>query len=363
MRVGQVALLSTACLVACGSEAISATPQRGLAAAGPALAGSAVVWGEERGDGSLAVVRRAAGGRARVVHRIAAPKGKHRRRAFGGVPGGLSASSTWIAYAQDDATVEVDGDSVSSEVDVRAYGSRNGGPFRDLLPGCGGAAYISTASEGDAVAIGQSSGECGGRDAGRVWLIEGQSPPRLLYESADPYLSIRQVQLAGPWLAWSEGGTGAGDTKITVVDRASGAVAAHYEPTDFAGGRTFRAFDIDAAGNVAALSGPQPRCYYVCVTVRNVKGGARRTITRRAIDRTVAIAGGRIAYASQRHGLARRIVVTRLDGTVVRRLGRFGRSRQPIHDLALTPRRVAWAVVQDGEVDATSVRVALTRRR
>jgi hypothetical protein len=66
--------------------------------------------------------------------------------------------------------------------------------------------------------------------------------------------------------------------------------------------------------------------------------------------RSVAIAGGRLAYVSRRGERARRIVVTGLDGTVVRRLGRFGRNRRPIHDLALTRGRIAWAVLRgDGD--------------
>lgn len=110
---------------------------------------------------------------ARAVHRIPAPTGRDRERSFLGVPGALSASSRWIAYGLDDARVTVDGDQVSHELHSRAFGARGGGVFRDLLPGCADAAYIATASEGDAVAIGQDGGSCEGEDATRVWLIDG----------------------------------------------------------------------------------------------------------------------------------------------------------------------------------------------
>jgi hypothetical protein len=345
------ALLTVAGRPGEAARAAQRPPIQHLAFAGPALAGGAVLWGEEYRDGSLAVIRERAGGRAAVVHRIAAPTGNNRERGFLGVPGALSASSTWTAYGLDDAIVTSHGDSVSSEANARGFAARGGAAFRDLLPACGGAGYIATASEGDALAIGQAGADCGGRSATRVWLFEGDAAPRLIYQSAETYVGLRQVQLAGPWVAWSEGGSGGGDTQITIADRASGAVVARLRPRDFAGGRSFSAFDIDADGTVVALSGPQPRCYYVCVSRLNLRDRRSHTITRRAMDGSVAISGGRIAYVSRRGLFPRRLIVARRDGRVLRRLGRFGRSRRPIGDLALTRRRVAWAVVRgDGDV-------------
>ena len=66
-------------------------------------------------------------------------------RSFLGMPGALSASSSWVAYGLDDAKVEADGDSVSTEANARAFSARAGGRFRDLLPGCSGSAYIAAA--------------------------------------------------------------------------------------------------------------------------------------------------------------------------------------------------------------------------
>ena len=135
-----------------------------------------------------------------------------------------------------------------------------------------------------------------------------------------------------------------------MAEKASGTVVARYTTKDFAGGHGFSAFDLDEDGNVVALSGRQPRCYYVCVTVRNIHGSSKRTLTRRAMDGSVAIAGGRIAYVGQRKLRATRIVLTRLNGRVVRRLGRFGRERQPLRELALREDRIAWAVLRsDGD--------------
>ena len=323
-----------------------------LVFAGPALAGGSIVWGERYRDGSLAVIRQPLGGRPRVLHVISAPTGEDRERHFLGLPGALSASSVWIAYGLDDATVTSHGDSVSSEAAARAFASRHGAPFRDALANCSAGAYIATASAGEAVAIGQSSADCDGQSGTRVWLVEGRAPaPRLIYASPDPHLGLRQVQLAGRWVAWSEGGTGAGDTRITVADRRTGEVAARLRPEDFAGGHAFSAFDIDADGTLVALSGRQPRCYYVCVSWRRLNGRRSHTISRRALDQRVAIAAGRIAYVTQRRLHAHRLILARLDGRVLRRFGRFGRSRRPVGDIALTPHRIAWAVLHsDGEL-------------
>jgi hypothetical protein len=345
-------------MAGCGAEAESTSqdqPASGakvqnLAAAGPALADRSIFWGEEYRDGSLAVVQKPLGGSPAVIHRIPAPEQRDHDRSFLGVPGALSASAHWVAYGMDDAKVTGDGDSISSEANSRAFGSFDGGPFRDLLPDCDGAAYISTASDGPDVAIGQPGARCGGKEATRVWLIEGAASPRVIYESTEEYVGMRQVQLAGPWVAWSEGGSGGGDEIITVADKATGTTVARYTTKDFAGGHGFSAFDLDEKGNVVALSGPQPRCYYVCVTVRNIRGSSKRTISRRAIDGSVAIAGGRIAYVGQRRLRPTRIVVTNLRGRVIRRLDRFSRSRRPMHDLALTADRIVWAVLKsDGD--------------
>lgn len=322
-----------------------------LAFAGPAFAGRALVWGEEYRDGSLAVIRQRPGRRAQVVHRIATPSGRDRERSFLGLPGALSASSKWIVYGLDNAKVTVDGDLVVHEPHSRAFGTYGGGPFRELLPGCGDAAYVATATEADAVAIAQVGGSCGGEYATRVWVIEGGAGPRLVYRAPGARVAMRQVQLAGRWIAWSEGGSGAGDKRITVADRASGNIAARLTPGDFAGGTTFSAFDIDAAGNVVALSGPQPRCYYVCVTWRNINGGPRRTISRRALDGRVAVANGRVAYVSVRGLSPDRLIVADLAGKPIRRFGRFSRARRPIGDLAMTDDSIAWAVLgTDGDL-------------
>ena len=144
---------------------------RGLAYAGPALAGDTVVWGESFPDGSSAVIARAPGERPRVVQRIPDVNGKGHTRGFGGIPGALSASPTRIAYAlSDNVTRSTDSDAVGTETSVTAQLSVAGGAFGDPLPECQGG-YVSTAAEGDTVAIGYAYGDCAG-----VWIAG--SPPR-----------------------------------------------------------------------------------------------------------------------------------------------------------------------------------------
>jgi hypothetical protein len=311
-------------------------PVSGKAVAGPALAGEAVVWGEEYADGSLAVVRRAAGTAPEVVHRIAAPDDENGDRSFYGLPGAVSASERWIGYAMDDAIWESDGgDSVSSELRGRAYGSLDGGEFRSLLP-CGDAAYVSTAADGDALAIGLDGATCNGRDGTWVWLVEGTEQPKAVYLH-EGFLALRQVQVAGPYVAWSEGGSGGGDVRIRVARRSDGEQIAVLRPSDFGGRRTFEAFDIDARGNVAALTG---RCDYTCLHIRNVNNGGRpRTLARNAGGR-VAVDGGRVAYVA-----GNRVVVRTLKGRLKRSFGRFTRTRQPRGELALAGGRLAWSVL------------------
>lgn len=317
-----------------------------LATAGPALAGDDVVWGERTRSGALQVVRRSPDGDERVLKRYPRPRRARDAVAFSAVSGGLSASERWVAYGFDDGRCESNGgDAVSCELKAAAFGSRDGGPFRPLVPECKSAAYVSTSSDGDGVAVGLAAANCGGRYATRVFLIEGDAPPRMLYEGAED-LRMRQVELAGPWVAWSTGGSGAGDTRITVAERATGRSVATFRTRDFSGGPGFSAFALDADGNVAALSGPQPRCYYACLAIRNVAGGPARELTRRVSDLSLAMAGGRVAWLSRTGRRRGRVVVAALDGSRRRRFDRFSSRRGPRSEIALSPSRLAWATVE-----------------
>lgn len=309
------------------------------AVAGPAIAGDAVLWGEKRAPDGLVLKEWKRGGRPRALRRIPALPGKRRYRDFGGVPGGVSGSERWKVYVRVDSHVTAQGSDFSASTGTaRPFASRDGGPFRQLVPECPrGAFYLSTAADGDTVVVGMTDSKCAGvRRDGRVWLVDGDEPARLIHESGG---GVIHVEIEGPWIAWAEGQ----DRDIAVAERATGKVVARYTAKDFQrGARGIDSFGIDAAGNVAAATGPQPRCYYACVTVRNVDGSLKRTLTRRASD--VEIADGRVAWVTARRDDPRgHIKVVGLDGRSVGRYGRFNRRRSKTAELALSETRLAWA--------------------
>jgi hypothetical protein len=283
-----------------------------MAAAGPAIAGDSVLWGTEYSDGTGAVKVD-----GRIVARFERMTGKGERRLFGGVPGALSASPSRIAYALvDTKSTGGGGDYGSGTAEATPFVSLAGAPFTNPL-GCTGA-YVSTAVEGDAVAIAvNGSAPCAG-----VYL-DG----RKVNEVED----VRQIRLAGPYVAWEEW-NGAG-VAITVADAATGAVLRRFTPPKK---RSWGEFDIDEHGNVVttlrglvtfSLSDPRPR-----------------TIAKRPWG-MVAIAGGRVAYVSvDADSGPDRLLLTDLKGKVLRRLDRYGERRWPAGEIALTDRWIAWSV-------------------
>ena len=206
-------------------------------------------------------------------------------------------------------------------------------------------------AEDERLVIGQSLARCGGVEASRVWLMEGQSPPRLLFKTGS-YTNIGQVRVAGPLVAWTQGRPGVGQDRLTVMNTATGRVLAVLRPRDFAGATSFDGFDLDAAGNVVALARRLKRCNYVCVTWLRLDDRRPRTISRRASDTQLATAAGRVVYVGVRERGPDRLLLASLDGSSRRTLDRFTRSRQPVGDIALTKELVAWGVLRaPGDLD------------
>lgn len=116
MVAGAAALLAA---LAAGDGRAEAPPRHRVTeipAAGPALDGRAVVWGEEYADGSLAVIRRRAGGRPRVLTRIPGTGEEDRYLSFSGLAGGLTASDGHFVYGLLSCTLTRNSfDSVSSD--------------------------------------------------------------------------------------------------------------------------------------------------------------------------------------------------------------------------------------------------------
>jgi hypothetical protein len=297
------------------ARAAAHTP-RGVAYAGPALAGGAVVWGEMYPDRSGAVLARTAGS-VHVLTRLPRMRGKGNLRSFGGIPGALSASPGRVAFALEESHSERLGNDVVGTVGrVRPRVATPGGRFTDALPHCH-AGYVSTAADAGSLAVAMVGGNCEG-----VWL-DG----RRLATTAD----LRQVRLAGPYVAWLEWpGGDARVARVTVADGATGTPAATFTAPEL-GGSIWR-FALDAAGDVvvALVDGR--------VVVTSVGDRTPRTIAHGATQ--VAAAGGRVLYIAHR-----RLVLAGLDGRVQRTLERYGPRRQPVGEVALTADRAAWSVM------------------
>ena len=312
------------CILATASPAQAETFD-GLAFAGPSIAGDTVVWGQERPDGSARVLSHDAGARTRVVQRIPAANGRNRKRDFGGVPGALSASPTRVAYAlQYGITTQIESDFVGIESSVKAQVSVNGGAFTDPLD-CK-ASYVTTAVEGDTVAIGANTRQpCSG-----VW-IAGTPARRVALAPR-----VHQVRLAGPYVAWLER-IEDGLEQITVAEHATGATVATY--TAPSPPKAFNVFDLDDQGNVVTMREND----VIAFTPGNP---TPRVLARDVWSLTVATAAGRIAYISTRRFSPDRLLLVDLQGRVLRRLDRYTSARQPVGELALTGDRVAWSVLR-----------------
>jgi hypothetical protein len=313
-------LVAVCVLAACGAPPAHAAPHppRGVAYAGPALAGDTMVWGEMYPDRSGAVLSRSPGGRVRVLTRLPRMRGKGDLRSFGGIPGALSASPGRIAFALEESHSEpVGGDVVGTAVRVRPRVAVPGGRFADALPRCE-AGYVSTAADGDSVAVAMVGGGCEG-----VW-VDGR---RLATTGF-----LRQVRLAGRyvgWLEWPHGDPRL--ARVVVAEKATGAVAGTFTAVDLGVPHEIDRFALDAAGDVVALVTHR-------VVVTALTDRTPRTIATGAAE--VATAGGRVLYIAHR-----RLVLAGLDGHIERTLERYGPRRQPVGELALTAGRAAWSVM------------------
>lgn len=308
--------LTIACVALClAAPSAGAKSYKGMAAAGPAISGDSVVWGAEYRDGSGAVKVD-----GRIVTRFADAKGKRRSRSFTGVPGAVSASPTRIVYTRvDSRVIYSSGDSVGTESSFTPLVSAAGGPFTNPL-GCKTGGNITTAVDGDTVVLGVHGPQpCGGVYVdGRKIDTRGES---------------RQVRIAGPYIAWLDAPGGGGD-RITVADRASGAVLATYPAS---GRNSWSVFDIDEQGNIVAVGGD--------LVAFSLADPRPRVLARRLWGSSVATAAGRVAYISADASIGPdRLVLADLNGKILKRLDRYGERRWPEGEIALTDRWAAWSV-------------------
>jgi hypothetical protein len=145
----------------------------------------------------------------------------------------------------------------------------------------------------------------------------------------------RQVRIAGPYVAWLDAPGGGGD-RITVADRASGAVIAAYPAAR--GRRSWQVFDIDELGNLVAVQGDR-------LVAFSLAAPRPRVLAKRLWGSSVSIAAGRVAYISvDADSAPDRLVLADVTGKVLKRLERYGERRWPEGEIALTDRWVAWSV-------------------
>ncbi len=312
------ALTSALLILLVAASPAAAKTYNGMAFAGPTISGDSVVWGTEYSDGSGAVKVD-----GRIVARFERMTGKGERRQFGGTPGAVSASATRLAYTLDESRQLPggDGDSGGSEASVQPLVS-TGGAFTNPL-GCAGA-YATTAADGDTVVIGMNGeSPCGG-----VYL-DGRK-----IASDDPC----QVRIAGPYVAWRTAPCG-GSGKLVIADRATGAAVASLTPAK--GARAWGEFDLDERSNVVAAEGGR-------VVAFSLADPRRRVLAKAAWSSTVATAGGRAAFITVDEDVGpKRLLLTDLNGKVLKRLDRYGKRRWPEGEIALTDRWVAWSVKRD----------------
>jgi hypothetical protein len=311
------------CVLAAAPAAAAKTVANTIADAGPALAGDTVVWGYEFPDGRAALLSRSPGAKTVTLRRYTAVHGTGHLRDFGGVPGAVSASSTRVAYAlQNSVTRQTGSDTVSTRASVSPRLSVGGGPFINPLH-CKGS-YVSTAVEGDTVALGiQGEDACNG-----IWVVG--HPSRRINATDAP----RQVRAAGHWVAWLSAPGGSGDS-ITVADITTGAIVANFPNPH----HTWQVFDLDAQGNIVAFDANK----LVAFTITDP---TQRVLARGAWSTTVATAGGRVAYVTAHNFHPDRLVVSDLSGHVVKRVDRYTSARRPTGEIALTETRIAWSVLR-----------------
>jgi hypothetical protein len=303
-------------LVLLAASPAAAKTYNGMAFAGPAIAGDSVVWGTQYTDGSGSVKID-----GRIVERFAAARGKDRSRGFTGVPGAVSASPTRVVYTlADSRVVERGSDYVGSTTTFTPLVSVAGGPFDNPL-GCTTPGNITTAADGDTVVLG----------------VMGEQPCAGVYvdgRKIDARGESREVKIAGPYVAWLDAPGGGGD-RITVADRATGAVLATYPAT---GRRSWQVFDIDEHGNLVAVQGDR-------LVAFSLSAPRPRVLAKRLWASSVAVAAGRVAYISADASSGpERLLLVDLEGKVLERLDRYGKRRWPEGELALTDRWVAWSV-------------------
>jgi hypothetical protein len=339
-----------AAILALAAYAVPASAQtvRGELGGGPALAGDRVAWGEEARSGGVRVVT---GRERRVIHRLAAPTAPRTTRGFMGVPAIFGASATtWAALAHTSTSRQESPDSASTTLSPVAFGGPIGAAPA-VLGGCVVArgdddcgpdvcsSPDGVAVDGERIAVAHQGAPCDRPEEPGAWIVvHGPAAPVVVPAAGE----VRDVALAGRYLAWTEWGE---QSRLVVHDLAAGAAALIVR----AGAVRARQFDelaLQADGAVA-------------FTFHNRRSGGGATVAWaapgrpgvRQLDRHVgfyvelALDGRRLLYervVSERQ-FTGELVLRRLDGRA-RRLAFFPERRRRVGGVDLEGDRAAWAV-------------------
>jgi hypothetical protein len=317
-------------------------------AAGPALAGDSVMWGEEARNGAVRVMMGAPGREPLLVHRVRPATARKTERGFGGT---LSASAQRFAAIVSTSTVTFEeSDSITTASTNAAVSGRFGQPVEIVsgsIPrrgdqGCErGTVYErpeAVAVNGDRVAVGVISDECGPDE--RPWddgvvIVAGTT--RTTIRTGQQGF-IRDVALAGRYVAWVRN---AEEDEVVVHDLVTGAAVLRVTQDDVAA-RGFDELALQDDGTVAFLVSNR-RSQRVMWASPATPGVQR--LARGSEFRDLALAGGRALYERvvSRRRFTGELLVRPLSGEP-RRLAFFPERRRRVGDLDLTATHATWAV-------------------
>jgi len=333
------------------APAAADTVARRTPAAGPALAGDLVAWGEESRTGAVRIVVGAPGREPLLAHRIAPATARRTDRAFMHIPAAFAASATTFAALMYTGTVtHSESDSVSTSVALAAVGGPLRGPVTTLsgsIPARGdlpcrapGSSPDAVDVDGDRIAVGAASYDCLPDHAPPVSVTVHK--PGSAVTVALPAGAIRHVELAGRYVAWIH----RGEVETVVVhDLDSGADVARVTTRDL-GALTIGDAALQADGTVAFTYGgglPNRRGARLAVLVPGLPG--TRVIDQHVSDRGVALAADRVLYervlSEQRFSSL--LLVRPLTGGPVRHLAQFTERRRRVGEIDLDTTRATWA--------------------
>jgi hypothetical protein len=348
------ALLATVLVLVAAAPASADTVARRTPEVGPAFAGDVVAWGEEGSNGAVRIMTGAPGRAPTLVHRVAPPTAHETRRGFMGFPATFAASPTTVAAFTYTATVTfAESDSVTEAYTVAAVGGPLTGPIQVLsgcIPargdlGCGSVCGgpDGVAVDGARIAIAETGRPCDRPEEGQAWItVYGPGgPTRIPAGSGVPRQYVRDLRLAGRYLAWIHWGD---SHEVVVYDLEAGAPVVRLTQRDL-GARHIDELALQPDGTVAFVYGGRRDRRGIRLGWTAPGQPGVRLLDRHAAYRDIAIAGRRVVYERVLSELefGGELVLRSLAGGPAQRLAYFPERRRPVGDLDFDGMRATWA--------------------